>query len=245
MWVVFLVLLGCCLSEATVLGQRFTATTGSQEEADTFALLREMKAMLDDQRNELRQTKEQLVQLQKVQEKTGDDSLLDKIWSQLDALKKGFTDHETRLRISEMQEEEQRKRVEQVVRQYTELEARLNAYNLDGQRKQVDKLQKDSRELNTRLTELTNKLGDADAVVKALQAADQDLEARLNTADVEAETQRALVAQLQMEIKEFESRLESSESLEGEWAARLGITETEVKGLKTVDQGKQRWPNTW
>ena len=49
--------------------------------------------------------------------------------------------------------------------------------------------------------------------------------------------------EIQIYLLEFESSLESSESLEGEWAARLGVTETEVKGLKAVDQGKQRWPN--
>lgn len=68
MRVVFL--LGCCLSEANVLGQRFTAITFTQDklaEADRLTLLTEMMAFLDEQRNELQRTKEQLVQLQKVQ----------------------------------------------------------------------------------------------------------------------------------------------------------------------------------
>lgn len=70
MRVVLLVLLGCCLSEANVLGQKFTAITFTQDklaEADRLTLLTDMMAVLDEQRNELRRTKEQLVQLQKVQ----------------------------------------------------------------------------------------------------------------------------------------------------------------------------------
>ena len=70
MRVVLFVLFGCCLSEANILGQRFTAITYGQDEtaeADSFTLLREMMAFLNDQRNELQQTKEQLEQLQKVQ----------------------------------------------------------------------------------------------------------------------------------------------------------------------------------
>lgn len=70
MRVVLLVLLGCCLSEASVLGQRFTNTKYTQDElseADSLTLFREMMAVLDEQRNELQHTKEQLVQLQKVQ----------------------------------------------------------------------------------------------------------------------------------------------------------------------------------
>lgn len=70
MRVILLVLLGCCLSEANVLGQRIPAITFTRDEladADGFTLLREMMAVLDEQRSELRHTKEQLVQLQKVQ----------------------------------------------------------------------------------------------------------------------------------------------------------------------------------
>ncbi|XP_076583625.1 uncharacterized protein LOC143318962 [Chaetodon auriga] len=325
---VLLLLLGCCLSGANVLGQRFTAITRIQDEiaeADGFTLLTEMMAVLDEQRNELQHTKQQLVQLQKVQEQTcvqtAADSQMEELWNQLDALKKGYTDHEARLRVSEMQEEEQRKQVQQVVRQYTELEARLNASDLEGQSKRVQQLQKESKELNARLTDLGNKLrdvgaevkvlqaadqefesrlevsenleeelsarlknaerevealktadqeleailkasdlegqntrveqlqkqklnirltelgnkfGDVYADVKALQTSDQDVEARLNATDVQAETQRTLVAQLQVEIKELESRLESREK---ELVTRLGNTETEVEALKTVDQG--------
>lgn len=70
MRVVLLILLGCCLSEASVLGQKLTAITYAQDEsaeADSSTLLSEMMAVLDEQRNELRHTREQLVQLQKVQ----------------------------------------------------------------------------------------------------------------------------------------------------------------------------------
>lgn len=67
---ILLVLLGCCLSEANVSGQTIPAITFTQDEladADSFAPLKEMMAVLDEQRNELQRTKEQLVQLQKVQ----------------------------------------------------------------------------------------------------------------------------------------------------------------------------------
>lgn len=68
---VLLILLGCCLSEADVLGQRLTAPAFTQDEllaeADSVTLLKELIAVLDEQRNELRHTKEQLVQLQKTQ----------------------------------------------------------------------------------------------------------------------------------------------------------------------------------
>lgn len=70
MRVVALLLLSCCLSEANVLGQRLAAIAQSQDEAaeaDSFALLREMMAFLDDQRNVLQQAKERLAELQKVQ----------------------------------------------------------------------------------------------------------------------------------------------------------------------------------
>lgn len=70
MWIVLVVLFGCCLSEANVLGLRLTAITSTQGEiADTesLSLLREMMSVLDEQRDELRCTKEQLAQLQKVQ----------------------------------------------------------------------------------------------------------------------------------------------------------------------------------
>lgn len=74
MRVILLALLGCCLSEANVLGQRIPAITFTQDEladADSFTLLTEMMAVLDEQRKELRHTKEQLVQLHKVQGKCG------------------------------------------------------------------------------------------------------------------------------------------------------------------------------
>lgn len=69
MRVVLLILLGCCLSKANILGQRLTALTSAGDETaeDTFTLLREIMAVLDEQRNELRHTKQQLVQLQKAQ----------------------------------------------------------------------------------------------------------------------------------------------------------------------------------
>lgn len=84
-------------------------------------------------------------------------------------------DHEARLRLSEMNEEEQKKQVEQVVRQYTSkalllltfiycslcfplfsffhhyccyyaaLEARLNASDLEGQSKKLEQLRKENR----------------------------------------------------------------------------------------------------
>ncbi|XP_027138652.1 COP1-interactive protein 1 isoform X5 [Larimichthys crocea] len=163
--------------------------------------------------------------------------MMEELWQQVDALKKGYTDHEARLRITEMQQEDQRNQVQQVVRQYTvELEARLNANDLEGQRKRVEQLQRESKELNARLTELGNKLGDVDTEVMALQAADQGLKDRLNATDVQAEMQRTLVAQLQVEIKELESRLKASESLDKELNVRLKNTETEVEALKTVDQ---------
>ncbi len=64
MRVVLLVLLGCCLSEANILGQRLTQ---DEHAAGTVTLLKEIVAVLDEQRNELQHTKQQLVQLQKVQ----------------------------------------------------------------------------------------------------------------------------------------------------------------------------------
>lgn len=45
----------------------------------------------------------------------------------------------------ELREEEQRKQVQEVVRQYTELEARLNAGDLEGQNQRLQQLQRDSR----------------------------------------------------------------------------------------------------
>ncbi|XP_027138651.1 COP1-interactive protein 1 isoform X4 [Larimichthys crocea] len=135
--------------------------------------------------------------------------MMEELWQQVDALKKGYTDHEARLRITEMQQEDQRNQVQQVVRQYTvELEARLNANDLEGQRKRVEQLQRESKGLKD----------------------------RLNATDVQAEMQRTLVAQLQVEIKELESRLKASESLDKELNVRLKNTETEVEALKTVDQ---------
>lgn len=70
MRVVFLALLSCCLSGANVLGQRFTAITHTQGEpagAESVTLLRDIMAVLDEQRNELQHTKEQVEQLKKVQ----------------------------------------------------------------------------------------------------------------------------------------------------------------------------------
>lgn len=50
------------------MGQRIPAISVARDEladADSFTLLRAIMAVLDEQRNELRHTKEQLVQLQK------------------------------------------------------------------------------------------------------------------------------------------------------------------------------------
>ncbi|KAK5926745.1 hypothetical protein CgunFtcFv8_022292 [Champsocephalus gunnari] len=179
MRVVLLVLLCCRLSEANLLGQRFTAITNTEDEtaeADIFTLLSEMMAALEEQRKW-----------------TVGDSQMEEILEQLEALKTGITHHESRLRVSEMPREEQRKQVQEAVRQYTVMEARLDASDLEGQSKRMRELQKESEKLNGRLTALGNEHEDTDAGVEALQAADRDVEGRLNTADVQAETQRTSV----------------------------------------------------
>ncbi|KAK5866166.1 hypothetical protein PBY51_020376 [Eleginops maclovinus] len=176
MRVVLLVLLGCCLSEANILGQKFTAITNTQDEsaeADIFTLLSEMMAALDEQRRELQHTKEKVVQLQKVQELTFADSQMEKVLEHLEALKSGIIVHESMLSISEMQQEEQRKQVQEVVQQYTVIGSRLNASDLEGQMKRVKELQKESEELSIRLTELWYTFGEVETDVKALQTADQ------------------------------------------------------------------------
>ncbi|KAG8014451.1 Complement C1q-like protein 2 [Nibea albiflora] len=209
MRVVLLVLLGCCLSEASVLGQRFTTIKYAQDElseADSLTLLREMMAVLDEQRNELQYTKEQLVQLQKVQGHAFVQTIADGLWQQLDALNKGYT---------------------------AELEARLNANDLEGQSKRVEQLQKESKELNARLTELGNKLGDVDTEVTALQAADQGKDHHaIKTVSI----LYFYYFHLSFYLLEFESRLKASESLDEELNVRLKNAETEVEALKTVDQ---------
>lgn len=96
------------------------------------------------------------------------DSMMEELWQQVDALKKGYTgrkkvsvlvlnfcifggsfyyyltcmtcmyalfqlckkDHEARLRITEMQQEDQRKQVQQVVRQYTGMATLSTASNI-------------------------------------------------------------------------------------------------------------------
>ncbi|KAJ4923304.1 hypothetical protein JOQ06_016426 [Pogonophryne albipinna] len=149
MRVVLLVLLCCRLSEANILGQRFTAITNTQDEtteADIFTLLSEMMAALEEQRSELPHQRESGAAAKSTGPREQAES-------------------------QGMQREEQRKQVQEAVRQYTEL--------------------------NGRLTALGNELEDTDAGVEALQAADRDVEGRLNTADVQAETQRTSVEHLQ------------------------------------------------
>ncbi|XP_074546720.1 uncharacterized protein LOC141805520 [Halichoeres trimaculatus] len=252
-----LVLLGCCLSEANVLGQRLSQD--ELAEADGLTLLREMMMRaLDEQRNELQRTKEQLVQLQGAREQRSE---LEELWDQLDTLKKGFKDHEARLRVNEV---EQRNQAQQVVHQLTALEARLNAADLENQKekKEVEKLQRDSTELEAcaatdiellnlrveelemesleldiRLIELGTQFRDVKLNVKAMQTVDQDFDIRLNATNVQAEAQETLVAQLQVEIQGFESRLESSQTLQQQLAAQIKTTESDMKELKTDVQG--------
>lgn len=62
MRLVLLVLLGCCLSGFPAMAH----TEDEAAEAGGFALVSHVMAALDEQRNELRQTREQLLHLQRV-----------------------------------------------------------------------------------------------------------------------------------------------------------------------------------
>ncbi|KAM8842708.1 uncharacterized protein ACB058_014277 [Synchiropus picturatus] len=177
--------------------------------------------------------KDLMIQILSDQRRAFTDDLLEDLRKELDSLKKGFTDHEARLRVSEMQEEEQRKRVQQVVRQYTELEARLDESDFEGR---LEQLELADKVLNFQLTDLGNTVGRVEATAKALGEDVAGLESTFDDFYVQEEEQQEEVTKMQKQIQGLESELESSSSLVQELNTRLRNAETEVNDLKSADE---------